>query len=205
MSIHLTKGAAFDVSGLPTYAFGSRSLMWWGTLGIIAIEGTVFALAVAVYFDLLSRAGKWPPGALPAPDLLWGTLNTVVLLASSLPNGWADRAGKRHDLRAVRLAMPLCLLFAAVFLTLRAFEFQSLNISWDNNAYGSIVWTILGLHTVHLATDAIDTGVLTVLMFTGPLEGKRFSDVSDNAFYWYFVVLAWLPIYGVIYWVPRWL
>ena len=47
------------------------------------------------------------------------------------------------------------------------------------------------------------TLVLAVLMHTGPLEGKRFADVSENAVYWYFVVLSWLPIYLVIYWAPR--
>ena len=40
-------------------------------------------------------------------------------------------------------------------------------------------------------------------MFVGPIEEKRFVDVEENAVYWYFVVLAWLPIYGVIYWAPR--
>jgi cytochrome c oxidase subunit 3 len=45
--------------------------------------------------------------------------------------------------------------------------------------------------------------VLAVLMFTGPLEGKRFVDVSENAMYWYFVVGSWLPIYAVIYWGGR--
>ena len=39
--------------------------------------------------------------------------------------------------------------------------------------------------------------------FTGPIEEKRFVDVSENSYYWYFVVFAWLPIYGVIYWAPR--
>ena len=52
-------------------------------------------------------------------------------------------------------------------------------------------------------TDVLDTTVLAALMFLGPIEEKRFVDVSENAFYWYFVVLAWLPIYGVIYWAPR--
>ena len=42
-----------------------------------------------------------------------------------------------------------------------------------------------------------------VLMITGPLEGKRFVDVSENAMYWYFVVGSWLPIYAVIYWGAR--
>ena len=61
----------------------------------------------------------------------------------------------------------------------------------------------MGLHTAHLLIDTVDTLVLAVLMHTGPLEGKRFADVSENAVYWYFVVLSWLPIYFVIYWAPR--
>jgi heme/copper-type cytochrome/quinol oxidase subunit 3 len=66
-----------------------------------------------------------------------------------------------------------------------------------------VVWMLLALHTTHLVTDTIDTTVLAVLMFTGPLEGKRFVDVSENAMYWYFVVGSWLPIYAVIYWGAR--
>jgi heme/copper-type cytochrome/quinol oxidase subunit 3 len=66
-----------------------------------------------------------------------------------------------------------------------------------------VVWTLLGFHTMHLVTDWADTLVLAVLFFTGPLEGKRFADVAENAVYWDFVVLAWLPIYAVIYWAPR--
>jgi cytochrome c oxidase subunit III len=47
--------------------------------------------------------------------------------------------------------------------------------------------------------------VLTTVMFTRHAKsGRRFSDVSDNAFYWYFVVATWLPLYVLIYWVPRW-
>jgi cytochrome c oxidase subunit I+III len=192
-----------DVSRLPTYAFGHRSPMWWGTLGIMAIEGTVFVLAVFAYFYLRQNVQSWPPGGLKPPDLLYGTINTVVLLVSLWPNWWTDRAAKARDLRRIRIGLPICLVFAVTFLMIRAFEFGSLNIRWDNNAYGSAAWTLLGLHTVHLATDTIDSFVLAVLMFTGPLEGKRFADVSENAFYWYFVVLAWLPLYGVIYWAPR--
>ena len=40
-------------------------------------------------------------------------------------------------------------------------------------------------------------------MFIGPIEEKRFVDVEENAVYWYFVVLAWLPIYALLYIAPR--
>ena len=86
---------------------------------------------------------------------------------------------------------------------MRVYEFAHLNVMWDHDAYGSIVWLLLGLHTTHIVTDFLDSGVLTVLMFVGPIEEHRFVDVEENAVYWYFVVLAWLPIYGVIYWAPR--
>jgi heme/copper-type cytochrome/quinol oxidase subunit 3 len=165
-----------DVSALPDTAFGHRSLMWWGTLGLMVIEGTVFGLAVAMYFYLRLRVKEWPPGVIP-PALIYGSINTVILLVSAWPNHLVKKAAEREDLAGVRL--------------------------WSTNAYGSVVWLLLGLHATHLVTDLGDTVVLAALMFIGPIQDKRFVDVSENAFYWYFVVLTWLPIYAVIYLVPR--
>lgn len=193
-----------DAAVLPSYAFGDRSPMWWGTLGVIAIEGTVFAMTIVMYLYIRTRVETWPPGVLP-PGLLWGTLNTLVLVASLIPNQYTKRAAERHDRRAVKLGMVACLVFAFAFIGIRVLEFTTLNCRWDTNAYGSAVWLLLGLHTTHLVTDAYDTAVLAVLVFTGPFESRRFVDVSENAFYWYFVVGAWLPIYAVIYLGSRWL
>ena len=88
-------------------------------------------------------------------------------------------------------------------VAIRAWEFTQLSIRWDDNAYGSITWFVLGLHATHLITDLGDTVVLAALMFTWHAKGKRFSDVSDNAFYWYFVVASWVPLYLLLYGVPR--
>ena len=99
--------------------------------------------------------------------------------------------------------MVVAILFGLAFNVVRVFEFANLNVRWDTNAYGSIVWLLLGLHTTHIVTDFADTSVLAVLMFVGPVEEKRFVDVAENAGYWYFVVFSWLPIYGVIYWAAR--
>jgi heme/copper-type cytochrome/quinol oxidase subunit 3 len=166
------------------------------------IEGMIFALTIAAYFYLRSHSLTWPMNAAP-PDLLWGTVNTAVLLASMLPNHLAKQAAEKLDLKKVRIWMVVCLLFSLAFLAVRVLEFASLNTRWDSQAYGSVVWMLMALHTTHLVTDAYDSAVLTVLTFTGPMEGKRYVDVSENAMYWYFVVLSWLPIYAVIYWAPR--
>jgi heme/copper-type cytochrome/quinol oxidase subunit 3 len=193
---------ALDVRHLPTVVFSHRSLMWWGTLGMMAIEGTVFALAILAYFYLRSHTPTWPVTALP-PKLLWGTLNTVVMVASFLPAHFAKREAEALRLPGVRLWLVVSVAFGLVFVAIRVLEFAALNCRWDSSAYGSVVWLLLALHTTHIVTDLIDTGVLTVLFFTGPLDGKRFVDVSENSFYWYFVVLTWLPIYFTIYWGAR--
>jgi cytochrome c oxidase subunit I+III len=192
-----------SVAALPPGAFGSRSLMWWGTFGIVAIEGAAFALAITAYFYLRSRLPSWPPDGVAPPDLLWGTVNTFVLLISMVPNELTKRAAEHVDLRRVRIWLTTCLAFGVLFNIVRVFEFAALNVTWDRDPYGSIVWLLLGLHTVHIATDLLDSAVLAALMFIGPIEERRFIDVSENAVYWYFVVLTWLPIYGVIYWMPR--
>ncbi len=191
-----------DAARLPSFGFGHQSLMWWGTVGVMAIEGTVFALAVVVYFYVWTRSSPWPP-SVPPPDLRYGTLNTLILLLSLIPNQITKRAAEKLDLKAVRVWIVVCLAFAAAFLIVRIFEYRTLNVRWDTNAYGSAVWLLLSLHTVHLLTDAYDSAVLGVLMFTGPLEARRFVDVSENALYWYFVVATWVPIYAVIYIAPR--
>ena len=191
-----------DAAKLPSYGYSHRSLMWWGTAGIIAIEATVFALAAFTYFYIYTRLDVWPPSVLP-PDLGWGTANLIVLLLSLVPNHWTKKLAGEQDLRKVRLGLLVCLAFSIVFLIMRGLELTALNVRWDTNAYGSAVWMIFGLHTVHLLTDVYDSVVLTVLMHTGPLEGKRFVDVSENAVYWYFVVIAWVPLYAIVYWAPR--
>jgi len=195
--------ATLDVSMLAPGAFGHRSMMWWGTLGLVLIEGTAFALAIGAYFFLRTRVPTWPPGGIAPPDLRWGTINTLILLVSCVPNQLARRAAERIDLAAVRLWLVAAIAVGIGFNAVRIVEFKSLNVLWNTDAYGSIVWMLLGLHTTHILTDVADTTVLAALMFIGPIEEKRFVDVEENSVYWYFVVAAWLPIYGVIYWAPR--
>jgi cytochrome c oxidase subunit 1/cytochrome c oxidase subunit I+III len=195
------RGDALDVSGLPSYGFSHRSLMWWGNAGMIAIEATAFGFMIVIYFYLRSLS-ETPPGVNPTPDLLWGTVNLVVILVSAIPNTIADHAAIDHDVRKVRIAMIACSLFAVALCGVRALEFTALNVRWDDCAYGSLIWTFLGLHTFNLVTDAADTIVLTAVMFKKPVEGKRLVDIAENSGYWDFIVLSWLPIYAVIYLAP---
>ena len=196
------KPRTIDVSHLPDYAFSHRNIMWWGGAALMAIEGMMFALLFVSYIYLKGRSPDWPPGHF-APVLFWGTLNTAVLLVSAIPNYFAKKAAERMDLGALRLWLAVAIGFGVVFSTVRVFEFQTLNVWWDSNAYGSVVWVLLGFHTSHLVTDLVDSIALEVLLFTGPLQKSHFVDAAENSLYWDYVVITWLPVYAFIYFAPR--
>jgi cytochrome c oxidase subunit III len=194
---------ARDLSDLPTFGFGPRTLTWWGTLGFMALEGSGFVLAVGSYLYLMTLAPKWPLNA-AQPDYGPGTVVALLLVISMPLNMLLSRWARQQDMPKVRWGLIGMSILGIAPLIVRWFEFPALLVRWDSNAYGSVVWFLLGLHTAHLITDVGDTLVLTALMFTRHgYNGRRFSDVSDNAFYWDFVVLSWLPIYFVLYWLPR--
>ena len=199
----MTEPQTIDVSTLPTYAFGHRALTWWATWSMIFMEGTMLVILVVSYFFLSTAVPEWPPAHTDSPYLLWGTINTAIILVSFIPNHLAKKAAESLDLRGVRIWMIVTLMFGFAFVAVRILEFKSLNVRWDQNAYGSIVWFNMGFHTAHVLTDMVDTIVLIALMFIGPIEGKRFVDVSENSIYWNFVIVIWLLIYAVIYLGPR--
>jgi heme/copper-type cytochrome/quinol oxidase subunit 3 len=203
MSGETDRTPPLDLSALPQSAIGPRSLVWWGTLGFMLIEGTGFLLATGAYFYLRGRTEAWPPNGRAPPDLTWGSAFAALLLLSELPNRWLSARARAKDTRAVRLGLLAMIALGIALMAIRGSEFAHLNVRWDDDAYGSATWMLLFLHATHVATDLADTVVLAACLFTRQISDSQFSDVDDNANYWTFVVLTWAPLYAVIYWAPR--
>ena len=194
-----------DLSQLPGHGHSHRSLTWWGMMGIICVETTALALAAAAYLYLSGHELQWPPHRI-APDATWGSVFTVIVLLSYVPNMVLDKRAQQEKIGPVRLWLVVMTLIGVVLAVIRYFEFRSMHVAWSDSAYGSAVIVLLALHTVHLITDLYDTIVLTVLMFTRHgTTGRRFVDVAENAVYWNFVIYVWVPIYLLLYFGPRWL
>jgi cytochrome c oxidase subunit I+III len=192
-----------DVSTLPPVAFGSRSTAWWGTVGLLAIEGTMFGVLIATYLYLRLDAPTWPPSGTPPPRLVAASMNVALLLATFGPMVVAHLAGLRERRRPIGIALTICVVAGIAALVLRGFEFAAVGCRWDTNAYGSIVWTILGVHTGHLVASTLENILLAILMLRGPVERKHCVDATINAVYWYFVVASWVPLYVLLFWGPR--
>ncbi len=192
-----------DLSDLPISAMGPRSLLWWGTFGFMLIEGMGFLLAAGAYLYLRGQAPTWPLAGHRPPDHWAGLSFTLVAVASVLPNLWVAARAKKKDEPTVRWGVLLMTLIGVLLVIVRGFEFAHLNVRWDDNAYGSLVWLLMVLHTTHVITDLGDTAVLSLWLFTHEVGDDQFSDINDNAGYWNFVIIAWLPIYLLVYWGAR--
>jgi cytochrome c oxidase subunit 3 len=195
---------AIDVSALPSVAFGKSNTTWLGNVLYMMIEGTMFALLFASYFYLRTRASDWPPIQSP-PNLNFGVINAILFLLSLIPAGYAQKVAPTADRGRIRLALAGLAFFAIVNMVLRGFELANLNCRWYDNAYGSIIWSLIGLHTGHLITEFIETVSILGIAFTPKMEGTRLADVAINSDYWYFVVVTALLVDFIIYGTTRFL
>jgi heme/copper-type cytochrome/quinol oxidase subunit 3 len=193
-----------DVSHLPSVAFGPSNTTWLANVFYMMIEGTMFALLFASYFYLRTRTTGWPPNQLP-PSLGYGVANGIVFLLSLVPARYAQRVALSGDRLRIQIGLIALALFAVLSMILRGFELANLNCRWYDNAYGSIIWAMIGLHTGHLITEFLETTTILGVSFTPSLEGTRLADVAINSDYWYFVVVTAVLMDFMVYGTTRFL
>ena len=190
------------VANLPTTTFGHRSLVWWGTLGFIVIEGSTLFVCLVSYLYVRQNFSTWPPEHVLRPALTAGALQAGLMLVSNIPMAMVDRAARRLDLRTVRTGMVVVSLLALGMCVLRALELDSLHVRWDSTAYGSVAWATIVTHSTLLLLETVETLVFTILLFSPNLEQRDISGVSDNALYWYFMTGIWVPLAALVFLSP---
>jgi len=194
---------AGDVSALPTYAFGNRNIHWWGTLMFMTIEGMTIAVCAAAYLYVRKNFEAWPPPPTPLPDLVIPTIAAVLMVLSIAMMTRVHVATRKMDLRGVQRWLVIMVIVGIVLVALRWFEFKALNTRWDSNAYGSTAWATVAFHSTLLLFEVVETAVFAALMLFGPREKKHFTDVEDDAVYWYFMAAIWVPLYVLVYVSPH--
>jgi len=202
--------AVIDVSELPHHEFDTYDPVWWGNNLLLTIETSMFAILIATYFYLRQNFPLWPPPVAqltatldPLPQLTYGTANAILLVASCIPMIFTDLSARHNNRRRSQIGLVICIVCALTAVVLRSFEFSAMYFRWDSNAYGSIVWFMLGMHMLHLLVLTVESVLLAVWIFTREYDMKHRVDIVTLAIYWYWVVGIWLLLYGIIYFTPR--
>ena len=92
MSDGARASARLDVSQLPTAELGTGSLLWWGMIGFVAIEGLAFALLATATLYYRNELPHWPPPPFEPPPIGWEAFGLLLLLASLAPVHVAEKA-----------------------------------------------------------------------------------------------------------------
>jgi heme/copper-type cytochrome/quinol oxidase subunit 3 len=124
-------------------------------------------------------------------------------LASLIPGIWLDISARKRNAKAVKIALILTLSFNIASIVIRYFEFDSLHFKWNDNAYGSITWMILGMHLLHIIALGCEDIYLLIWTFVKGMDDKHAVDLTVTAVYWYWIVGIWVLLFPLVYLVPR--
>jgi cytochrome c oxidase subunit 3 len=207
-TLHAT---GLDVSNLPATEFDERSPLWWGnTIGLF-IETAMFGILVAIYVTIAMNTDPFPPvraDRLPvlhdsSPDLFLPVIGLIVLIVSLIPAIWVDISARRRNVGSIKIGLIITMAFNIAAFVIRYYEFDSLHFKWNDNAYGSITWMILGMHMLHIIVLGVEDIYLLVWTFAKGVDDKHALDLTVTAVYWYWIVGMWVLLFPLIYLTPR--
>jgi cytochrome c oxidase subunit 3 len=198
----------------PWFDFGrQREAGRFGIWVFLASEMLFFGALLLTYTicriehpDAFAAAGR-------ETNIWYGTINTAVLLTSSLTMAIASQAAEAPaQLRRLVLA---CLLTTALlgvaFIVIKGFEYKediekhlvpgtgfALHQSGAQLFYG-IYWLVTGVHAVHLSIGIALVGRLCWVLYRRHLPTQDNPELEVTALYWHLVDIVWIFLYPLIY------
>jgi cytochrome c oxidase subunit 3 len=187
----------------------------FGVWAFLASEVLLFAGLFAGYSVY---RGLYPAGFLAAgreTSIVFGTVNTAVLMTSSLTIAMAGRMAKQGFLRAARTLLFATFALGFLFLVLKGFEYREdihkhlipgagFPIPVAGAAlFFSFYWVMTGIHATHVTGGLVALLRLIVTSRTdaGWLAGS--GSQEGTALYWHLVDVIWIILYPLLYLVGR--
>jgi cytochrome c oxidase subunit 3 len=198
---HMDVPTAYQAAKLGMWLFLATEVLLFGGLF------TSFALYHWAYFEEFHHASKHL-------NVWFGTVNTAVLLTSSLTAALAVDAAQRNNNRACSRNLLITIAFGFVFLIIKGIEytdkyhhgyfpgtaiFNSPEFTREYKMYFGLYYVMTGLHALHVIIGM-------ALLFWVYLKARknRFSEryyvpVEIGALYWHLVDLIWIYLFPLLY------
>lgn len=162
----------------------------------------LFAGLLFAFWVLRLAAPVWPPPLQPRLPLGVTALNTLVLLASAPAVLGAVRGLRRQERGHLLRGLGIAALLGGLFVAIQGYEWARLvgfGITVTSSAYGSLFYTLVGAHAVHVLVALGWLGAMFLLAWHGRFADGRTAAVRACALYWYFVVALWPVLYVSVY------
>lgn len=176
------------------------------------VDARMFGLATFLVADAMTFAGFFaayltfravnplPEGANFERELLLPTINTVLLLISSVTFHRAGAALRRGAGVVCRNWLLLTVALGAAFLTGQMVEYFNLPFGLTDNLFASTFYALTGFHGLH-----VTLGVICILIVWwqarpgGRLTASEHFGLEAAELYWHFVDGIWVVLYGILY------
>jgi heme/copper-type cytochrome/quinol oxidase subunit 3 len=169
----------------------------------LASEVMLFGSLFSAYTLLRTGAPFWPDQS-AILNVPLATLNTVILISSSVTMVMAWAGAAAGNLSRYRTFMGLTLLGGASFLVVKVIEYSekfSHGLYPSTNNFLALYFTLTGLHAVHVIA-----GMIVNAYLIGPgtkmwaTDHRRFTNRIEIAgIYWHFVDIVWIFLFPVLY------
>ena len=169
----------------------------------LASEVMLFGALFSTYIIMRVGAINWPEGS-SILNVPMATVNTFVLIASSITILMSWAALKLDDFGKFKTYMALTIALSCVFLVIKYFEYSakfSHGLYPSTSTFLAIYFTMTGLHAIHIIGGIVVNGYLL-----GP--GSKLWNENPEMFtnrieaaglYWHFVDLVWIFLFPVLY------
>jgi cytochrome c oxidase subunit 3 len=145
--------------------------------------------------------GHWPPAGIEAMNpFAIPLLNTVLLLSSGATVTYAHHALIEGNRRAALIGVGMTLLFAIVFTSMQAFEYNEAGFTMADGVYGSVFYFSTGFHGLHVIVGTLFIAVAFVRLINYHLTDHHHIGFESSILYWHFVDVVWLFLYISVYW-----
>lgn len=184
--------------------------MWIFLVSEILFFGGLF-VSYAVYRSFNAEAFRIA-GA--KTEIVYGTLNTVLLLTSSLTMTIALRAAIVELRRLTLLCLCATAVLGLAFLLFKGLEYHD-DLSKHllpgpefalsppaTQLFWGLYWIMTGIHAVHLSAG-IGAVLVVAVLFQRRIVPVQGSTMEGLAIYWHFVDSVWLILYPLLYLAGR--
>jgi cytochrome c oxidase subunit 3 len=148
--------------------------------------------------------------------VLFGTVNTAILLTSSLMVAFAVQAAKENNTRWVFRYLVITVLFGIAFLGVKSVEYYK-DISdnlWpgphfkaglppESQIFWVLYWIMTGVHALHVTVGIVLLSIMAFMTRAQKFSSAYYTPVENSALYWHFVDVVWIFLYPLLYLIHR--
>ena len=155
----------------------------------------------ALYPMATFSEGQWPPPTIETFDP-WHLplINTLILLCSGCAATWAHHALVHEDNRKdLANGLIIAILLGVLFTFFQAYEYTHAAFGFAGNIYGANFFMATGFHGFHVVVGTIFLFVCYLRVRQGHFSPTNHMGFEAAAWYWHFVDVVWLFLFGAIY------